>query len=172
MGLPRHLAALSFLLSIAVPALPCTCVFAEGSHFAEAAMSAASVVFRGTVLQRKTLPQRVEMRSRGRYAITFRVNEYWKGSPDRTVILYGLDARADCLGDGGYEVGKSYLVYASEREAKDVVLGGYFWYGWTDVLAEGMKMLVPTACAPDGYNPDKKALRHDLGKGRIPPKTP
>jgi hypothetical protein len=133
-------------------------------------MSAASVVFRGTVLQKKTLPQRVEMRGRGRYAVTFRVSEYWKGSPGRTVILYGVDAGTDCLGDGGYEVGKNYLVYASELEAKDVVLGGRFWYGWSDMLPEGTKMLVPTSCAPE-TSADRKTLHRDLGRGRIPTKT-
>jgi hypothetical protein len=134
-------------------------------------MSSASVVFRGTVLQRKTLPQGVEMRGRGRYAITFRVNEYWKGSLGRSVILYGVDAGTDCMGDGGYEVSKTYLVYASELEVKDVVVGGHFWYGWADVLPEGTKMLVPTACAPSGEGVDRKALHRDLGKGRIPIKT-
>ena len=159
------------MLAIAMPVFPCTCVFAEGSNFAETAMSAASVVFRGTVLQTKTLPQRVEMRGRSRYAITFRVSEYWKGSLGRSIAIYSVDAGTDCLGGGRYEVGKTYLLYASEMEAKDVLLGGRFWYGWTDVIPEGTKMLVPTACAPSGDGGDKKTVHRDLGKGKIPART-
>ena len=172
MGLPRHLATLGFLLFATLPALPCSCVAPINSN-AKTAMSGVSVVFHGTVLQRKTLPQRSEMRRRGRYAITFRVNEYWKGSPGRTVILYGLDSGTDCLGDGGYEVGKNYLVYAAEVDSKDIVMeNGYFWYGWTDVLPEGTKMLRPATCVPGGETPaDRKGLHRDLGKGRIPART-
>lgn len=111
------------------------------------------------------------MSGRGRYAITFQVDEYWKGSPRRTVVLYGVDNGTDCLGDGGYVAGKNYLVYASEVEAKDVTLDGRFWYGWTDVLSEGMKMLVPqTACTPGGeISSVRRALRL-VGKGRVPAK--
>ena len=137
-------------------------------------MSEVAVVFHGTVLQRNTLPQRSEMRGRGRYAITFRVNEFWKGSLGQTVTLYGLDSGTDCLGDGGYEVGKNYLVYAPEVESKDIVLeNGYFWYGWTDVLPEGTKMLMPeTPCMPGGETPaNRRGLHRKLGKGQIPPKT-
>jgi len=66
-----------------------------------------AVVFRGTVVERRVLPQRAEMKGRRSYSITFRVDEYWKGSPDRMRILYGVDSGTDCMGDGGYEVGKN-----------------------------------------------------------------
>ncbi len=132
-------------------------------------MSDVSIVFRGTVLQRKTLRERPEMKGRGRYAITFRVDEYWKGAPGRSVVLYGLDGGTDCLGDGGYEVGKNYLVYASEHDVKDVILESFFWYGWTDVLPEGSRMLVPeTACMPGGESVKVREAIRQLGKGRIP----
>jgi hypothetical protein len=98
-----------------------------------------SVVFRGTVSQKTTLPLRAEMKGRNRYSITFGVDEFWKGAPGRTVTIYGLDDGTDCLGGSFYEVGKSYLVYASEQDAKDVVLDDFFWYGWTDNLAKGRK---------------------------------
>ncbi len=135
-------------------------------------MSGQSVVFRGTVLDRKTQPPRPEMKGRGRYAITFRVDEYWKGSPGQTIIIYGLDSGPDCMGDGGYKVGKNYLVYAYEQDVKDVIMGKIFWYGWTDVLPEGTKMLVPnTACMPGGESSAVRKAIQQLGKGCIPAKT-
>lgn len=73
------------------------------------------------VIERKTLPTRREMKGPGRYAITFRVEEYWKGSPGRTLTLYGLDGGTDCLGDGDYQIGRNYLVYAVEQEVKDAI---------------------------------------------------
>jgi hypothetical protein len=172
MRFPKHLVTLSFLLSFALPALPCTCVVAANSN-AKTAMVDVSIVFRGTVLERKALPQRSEMRGRRRYAITFRVDEYWKGPVGRTVIIYGVDNGTDCLGDGGYEVGRNYLVYVAEEEVKDIVMeDGFFWYGWTDVLLEGTKMLVPrTACEPGGETSAVRKAIRELGKGRMPAKT-
>jgi hypothetical protein len=136
-------------------------------------MADVSVVFRGTVLERKALPQRSEMRGRRRYAITFRVDEYWKGSVGRRVIIYGVDDGTDCLGDGGYEVGKNYLVYAGEQDVRDVILeGGFFWYGWTDVLPKGTKMLMAqTACTLGGETSSVRKAIRELGKARMPGKT-
>ena len=163
---------LGFLLLIAVPALPCTCVSAKGSN-ARTAMADVTVVFRGTVVQRKTLPQRVEMSGRGRYAITFRVDEFWKGSVGRNVNVYVVDSGTDCLGDGSYEAGKNYLVYADEVDVRDVFLDGkFFWYGWTDVLPKGTKMLVPEiGCSPGGETSSVKKAIRELGKARMPAKT-
>jgi hypothetical protein len=159
------------LLFVSLPALPCTRVVAVNSN-ARTAMSDVSVVFRGTVLQRKPLPERVEMKGRGRYAITFHVDEYWKGSPGPNVILYGVDNGTDCLGDGGYEVGKNYLVYALEVQVKDVILDEFFWYGWTDVLPAGTKMLAPqTACMPGGETSMARSALRELGKGRVAAKA-
>jgi hypothetical protein len=159
------------LLLAALPALPCSCVVAVNSN-ARTAMNSISLVFRGTVAQRETLPRRADMKGRDRYAISFQVEEYWKGSPGRKVTLYGLDGGTDCLGDGGYEIGKSYLVYASEQAAEDVQLEGTFWYGWTDVLPPGSKMLVPqTACMPGGESSSMRNAIRQLGKGRVPGKT-
>jgi hypothetical protein len=165
----RQLLVPCLALFFAPQAIACTCVTATN---ARASMSDSSVVFRGTVLERKTLPIHPEMKGRGRYAITFRVEEYWKGSPARTLTLYGLDSGTDCLDGGDYEVGKNYLVYAVEREVEDVMLDEFFWYGWTDVLPKGSRMLKPqTACVPGG---ETSRVGHDLGqlgKGRVPPES-
>jgi len=40
-----------------------------------------------------------------------------------------MDPSTDCMGDGGYEVGKTYLVYAGEREVKDIWLTATFCSG-------------------------------------------
>ena len=136
-------------------------------------MADDAVVFRGVVVERKTLPSRAEMRGRNRYTITFRVDEYWKGSPGRTLVIFGLDPGTDCLGDGGYQVGKAYLVFASEQRAKDILLGDYFWYGWKDILSEGSAMLVPdTACKPGGEVAKVRTALDELGPGRVPPEGP
>jgi hypothetical protein len=156
------------LVSSGITALPCTCVTAVNST-AKTMMADDVVVFRGKVTERKTLPSRTEMRGRNRYAIAFRVDEYWKGSPGRTLVIYGLDPGTDCLGDGGYQVGKEYLVYASEQRAKDFLMGDYFWYGWKDILPEGSVMLVPdTACKPGGEVAKARAALDELGRGRVP----
>lgn len=127
------------------------------------------MVFRGRVIERKTLPVHRDMRGRGRYAITFRVDEYWKGPVPSTITIYGMDDGTDCLGGGFYRVGQSYLVYAGEGTSKDVKLEDYFWYGWTDVLAEGTKMLFPRlTCTPGGEVSKVGAALRELGKGMRP----
>jgi hypothetical protein len=86
------------------------------------------------------------------------------------VIIYGVGDGTDCLGGSGYEVGKNYLVYSSEQDVKDEVIGTFFWYGWTDLLPKGTKMLVPGSCTPGGeISAVRKSLR-ELGKGRVPAK--
>jgi|SRR5579862_982829 len=165
-----HRLAFLGLLVLAVPALPCTCVSAVGTT-AKTIVNDYAAVFQGTVVERKVLPRRAEMKGRGRYAITFRVDEYWKGSPDRMRILYGVSEGTDCMGGSSYEVGKNYLVYAREQVVRDEILdNGFFWYGWTDVLPEGTKMLVPGACTPEGETtmPWVRAALRELGKGRTP----
>lgn len=130
-------------------------------------MSDATLVFRGTVIERKTLPQRDEMKGRQRYATTFRIDEYWKGSPGATAVIYGMDDGTDCLGDGGYTAGKNYLVYAAETDSTDVILDEYFWYGWTDIRPKGTKMLIPQlACMPGGETSTVRKAIRKLGKGR------
>ena len=131
-------------------------------------MADDSVVFRGVVTAKKALPARPDLKRNG-YAITFRVDEYWKGSPGRTLVIYGVDPGTDCQGGGEYQVGKSYLVFAVAHAATDVLSGNDFWYGWKDMLPEGSVMLVPdTACKPGGEIPKVKASLDQLGPGRAP----
>jgi hypothetical protein len=108
------------------------------------------------------------MRGRQRYAVTFRVDQYWKGTPAQTITLYDLDAGTDCHGFG-YEVGKEYLVYAFQEGAKDYKMDDFFWFGWTDVLAPGTSMLQPTACTPGGETSSRLVRRtmRELGLGRL-----
>jgi hypothetical protein len=110
------------------------------------------------------------MSGRGRYATTFHVEEFWKGSPGRSVIIHGLTAGTDCLGGGEYEIGKEYLVYASESRSADVRLGDDLWYSWKDVLAEGTPVLMPTACAPSGEvgRAGVRVALRELRRGRTP----
>jgi hypothetical protein len=138
---------------------------------ARAELNDVALVFRGTVMERTLLRERAEMRGRRRYAITFSVDEYWKGSPGSRVTLYGLDPGTDCMGDGGYEVGKNYLVFASEATVTDVVLDDFFWYGWADVLPEGSKMLVPAPCQLGGEASKAASALRELGKGGRPAKS-
>lgn len=80
-----------------------------------------------------------------------------------------MDPATDCMGDGGYEVGKTYLVFASEREVTDIWLDGHLLFGWADLSPDGTKILFPdTACTPGGeVSKVHRALRQ-LGKGKRP----
>jgi hypothetical protein len=131
-------------------------------------MGDTSIVFRGTVLQRKVLPRRADMQTRDRYATTFRVEKFWKGSPGRNVTVYTVDG--DCFGNGGYQVGKNYLVFATESST-EVVIGGLLWYSWTDVLSDGAKVLMPRLHCSRGGETSVSTVRQaltELGKGRSP----
>jgi len=125
-------------------ATACTCVsFPPPSE----AMQASALVFRGSVTHVKTLPERPKMGGRQRYAVTFLVEEYWRGTPAQTITLYDLDPGTDCMG-AGFQSGRTYLVFAAEEIAKDYQPDpDFFWCGWTDVLPAGTPMFRPlTAC--------------------------
>lgn len=165
-------AATFVLLSVATieRATACTCVSAVGAN-ARTEMKDASLVFRGLVLEVKTLPPHPEMKSRReRFAVTFRIDRSWKGSSARTVTLYDLAPGTDCQGFG-YEAGKEYLVYAYLGEAEDYRLDKDLWFGWTDILAPGTKMLRPMACTPGGLTSQRWARKAmgELGRGAAPP---
>jgi hypothetical protein len=159
----------SFLILIAVDhAAACTCVSAL-SATALTEMADAARVFRGTVVETKRLPEHREVRQR--FAITFRINRFWKGASGPTVTLYDLSPGTDCQGFG-FEVGKEYLVYASEQPAKDFKLDGHLFYAWTDLFAEGTAMLRPMSCSSTGLT-SEKYVRHalgELGPGRAAPR--
>ena len=65
-------------------------------------------------------------------------------------------------------VGKNYLVYASEIDVSDFVTDGLFWYGWTDVLPVGTKMMIPAGCSPGGETSTVRKVVRQLGKGHAP----
>ena len=159
---------LGLLAFMGEPMFSCTCLWKT----LPPADFGATVVFRGTVTDKKPLPSRTEMHGRGRYEIAFRVDEYWKGPQQPTMVVYGLDNGTDCMGGSSYVVGKNYLVFASERPSDDVLWpgGATFWFGWTDIVPKGTPILMPTACAPGGETSKifvKDALSR-LGKGTPP----
>jgi hypothetical protein len=160
-----NLAICGLVALLGTPALSCTCISATNPPVD----FGASVVFRGKVTDKKLLPARTEMKGRQRYAITFRVDENWKGSRRRTIVIYGLDEGTDCMGGSSDKVGKEYLVFASEQQSQDAPVFGINWW-FTDALPKGTPMLVPTACAPSGETSEifvRDAL-NQLGKGSPP----
>jgi hypothetical protein len=60
----------------------------------------------------------------------------------------------------------------TEVDVRDVNLEGEFWYGWTDVLPKGTKMLMPQiGCTSGGKTSAVKKAIRELGKARMPAKT-
>ena len=141
--------AVALLSSMAVrSAAACTCVSAA-KETAVSQMRDVALVFKGTVVESKLLPEHPEVH-RARYAVTFRVERYWKGSPAAKVTLFDVSPGTDCQ-EFGFEVGKQYLVYALQSEANDFRLeNGRLLWAWTDVLPAGAAMLQATACTPGG----------------------
>jgi hypothetical protein len=131
------------------------------------AVRQAAVVFRGTVLTSEALPMHPEMRGRGRFAVTMRVAEYWKGNRGATVKLYALEPGTDCMG-AELKARNEYLVFASEEGAKDFRPDpDFFWYGWTDVLPAGTRMLQPVGISGgDLSDPLVRKTMRGLGRGK------
>jgi hypothetical protein len=131
------------------------------------ALKLSAVVFRGTVLSSEALPVHPEMRGRGRYAVTMRVEEYWKGNRGATVKLYVLAPTMDCMG-WELEPGKTYLIFASEEGARDYRPDpDFFWYGWTDVLPAGTRMLQPIGTLGGSVSdPLVRNRMRELGRGK------
>jgi hypothetical protein len=84
-------------------ALGCTC-FPPG---VESDLDHASVVFRGVVKEVKELPSRPDLQ-RERYAVTFAVSQYWKGTPGREITLPIDRPGTDCIG-AHFDANMSYL---------------------------------------------------------------
>ena len=161
--------ALAFLILVATEHVKaCTCVSAVGTT-PRTEMTDADLVFRGTVLESKRLPQHPDIRIRQRYAVSFRVNRLWKGNQGETVTLYDLSPGTDCQGFG-FEVGKEYLVYASRGAAEDFKIDGQLFYAWTDILMPGAPMLRPMACVSGGLTSEKRVREamSELGRGSVP----
>jgi hypothetical protein len=153
----------------AIPSLiACSCVSAVATT-PRSEVTNAELVFRGTVLESKRLPQHSDSNVRQRYAVTFRVNRLWKGTPNETATLYDLSPGTDCQGFG-FEVGKEYLVYASQAVAEDFKIGERLFYAWTDILTPGTQMLRPIPCTYGGLTSDKgvKNSLSGLGPGKAP----
>jgi hypothetical protein len=158
---------MGILLLAALPAFPCVCV--NGNLNARAGMHEVSLVFRGTVTNKKAFPAPPWNKWRERFEVIFQVQEYWKGSPGTTVNLY-VQSGSDCGPSTDYEVGASYLVYANETEARDLRVDGHYLFGWNDILPEGTKILEPASCSPGGEVSTRRTALIQLGRGRLPPK--
>src|SRR5260370_16744174 len=166
----RHRTLLTLAYAFVTKAAACTCVYWPPPR---EALKSAAVVLRGTVVKADKFPEHPRMRGRQRWAVTLRVVEYWKGNPGQIATLYDLDPGTDCMG-AGLQVGKEYLIFASEETAKDYQPDAdFFWYGWTDVLAPGTPILHPkTACPPAAALsiPTARQQLLQLGQGKVPRK--
>ena len=181
-------AAVFPLLFLSTAALPCNCVVPDPAY-AKTRMAEATIVFRGTVIERKALPERSDMAAK-RYAVKYRVNEYWKGSPASTLILYEATTTLlpICSCSLPPEPGMVYLVYAVEKPAKDEIISDQdrkilpsrlpsslprdttfrLWYGWTDIMPEGTAMLVESFGGGHVADPSVQRCIEVLGTGQTP----
>jgi hypothetical protein len=147
---------------LASPAFGCSCI----DMGVKSDMAAAALVFRGTVTDIKVLPSRKEVGDRRRYTATFSASEYWKGAPAKSVLLHLVDPRPDCIG-ARFDLGKEYVVFAVAQRAKDYRLGDDLWYGWLDILADGLEILtVNNFCNSTAEVKAAAQTLKQLGQGR------
>jgi hypothetical protein len=115
-------------------------------------MRTSSLIFRGVVVGKIKLPAPERIQG-SVYAVTYRVDEYWKGSPARELVIYGM---ADvfggrCEGWGDVSVGEEYLIYAFEGEVRDQYNPpDRTGIEYVDVILKGTKILTVGACTPSG----------------------
>lgn len=113
--------SLFLLLAWTVPAYGLSC--AQPSRASEEFASSESV-FRGTVTGKK--------RTASGTAVTFKVNEVWKGSPSRTAELLESDMWLT------FEKGKQYLVYVDTGRRANLCGNTKLWeLGETDAATFG-----------------------------------
>lgn len=128
-------------------------------------MKTASVVFRGVVLAKRKLPSPEKIHG-SVYAVTYRVNEYRKGSPGRELVIYGMadvfPGRCDRWGD--VTAGEEYLIYAYEGEVQDASYDRT-WIEYVDAIAKGTKILTVGACTPSGLVSGVDPVLRELGRG-------
>jgi hypothetical protein len=150
----KTLAMLFLCGGTAIPMLACSCVFSVDPTNPETSdqmfMRTSAVIFRGVVVGKRKLPAPERVHG-SVYAVTYRVDEYWKGSPAREVVIYGM---ADifpgrCEGWGDVSVGKEYLIYAFEREVQND-RPDRTQIAFVDVLPKGTKIMTVGACTPSG----------------------
>lgn len=171
----KALLTLLICAGAACPILACTCVSALDPAKSETSdqmsMRVSSVVFRGLVIGKRKLssPDRIHGSI---YAVTYRVDEYWKGSPTRELIVYGM---ADvfpgrCEGWGEVSVGKEYLIYAFESEVQSESSADRNWIEYADVIQKGTKIMTVGACTPSRQvsSTDDKTVLRELGPSMRP----
>jgi hypothetical protein len=152
----KTLTMLFLCAGTARPLFACSCVFPVDPANPETPdqmfMRTSSVIFRGVVVGKRKLPGAEKMHG-SVYAVTYRVDEYWKGSPTRELVIYGM---ADifpgrCEGWGEVSVGKEYLIYAFEREVQnEYSQSDRTWIEYVDVIPKGTKIMTVGACTPSG----------------------
>jgi hypothetical protein len=163
------IALLTLSASIIVPqasADPCGCsVTIDG-------LPISDLVFRGTMLNVKRLSEIGGLLGRLRYATTFRIDQYWAGSPSTDVItLYDLAPGRDCL-RFEFEIGKEYLVFAIEGPAWDVRQDdAHLALGSPSLLAPDTPALQLAGCAHGRPTSDEEVqgVMSLLGAGKVPP---
>jgi hypothetical protein len=81
------------------------------------------------------------------------LDEYWKGSPGREVVIYGMAnvSSGRCEGWGDVSVGKEYLIYAFERNVQaEYSRSDRTWIEYVDAIPKGTKIMTLGACTPSG----------------------
>jgi hypothetical protein len=132
-------------------------------------MRTSSLIFRGVVAGKRKLPASEKIHG-SVYAVTYRVDEYWKGSPTRELVIYGMANvfPGRCEGWGEVSVGKEYLIYAFEREVQEEYSQpDRTWIDYVDVIPKGTKIMTVGACAPSGEvsRSDVDLTLRNLGPG-------
>ena len=170
----KSLTMLFLCVGAACPIMGCSCVFPVDPANPETPdqmfMKTSSVVFRGVVVAKRKLPSSEKMQG-SVYAVTYRVDEYWKGSPAREVVIYGMANvfSGRCEGWGDVLVGKEYLIYAFEREVNDEYnQSDRTWIEYVDVIPKGTRILTVGACISSEASlrwSDVAPALHKLGPG-------
>jgi hypothetical protein len=158
----------------ASPIFACSCVFPVDPAHPETSdqmfMRTSSVIFRGVVVGKRKLPSPEKFRE-SVYAVTYRVDEYWKGSPARELVIYSM---ADvfpgrCEGWGDVSVGKEYLIYGFEGAIENEPNPpDRTWIQYGDVIPKGTKIMTVGACTPSGEvsRSDVAPALRKLGSGK------
>lgn len=152
----KILTLLFLCFGTARPILACTCVSPVDPANPETSdqmfIRTSSVVFRGVVVRKRKLPSAERIHG-SVYAVTYRVDEYWKGAPARELVIYGIANvfSGRCEGWGEVSVGKEYLIYAFEREVQnEYSQPDRTWIEYVDVIPKGTKIMTVGPCTPSG----------------------
>lgn len=169
----KTLTMLFLFVGTAGPVLACTCAFvvdpANPETPDEMFMRTSSVIFRGVVVGKRKLPAPERIHG-SVYAVTYRVDEYWKGSPGRELVIYGM---ADvfpgrCEEWGEVSIGEEYLIYAFDGEVQDEQsYPNRTWIEYVDVIPKATKIMTVRACTYSGQVSMSYVVRalRNLGPG-------